>query len=273
MTGGRTRELAQLVAAPWPDIDGALAGLRAIDDWGRRRGDARGGFAAAYVVVTAAVAESLARDDFADPAWVVRVVVDFAERYRLGVRAVLSGEPDRPCWGPALRPSYSGDVAAIVALLHAMIAHIHHDLAHTLRACAPIHPHRAADYEHLGAVICGATRTIQRELLAAYAPGLRGVHAALRGADTWLTVTIVRAWRARARQIAERMGASPSHSAVWSRRLARESAALALALDALTWGLRLRPPGARAVSSPEVDAQGPASSPRGAAATDRARRC
>lgn len=250
MTGARTRELAQLVAAPWPDLAAALAGLRAIDEWGRRRGDARGSFAAAYVVVTAAVADALARGEFAEPAWVVRVVVDFAERYRLGVRAALGGAAERPCWARALRPRGGGDVAALVALLHAMIAHIHHDLAHTLRACAPLHPQRAADYERLGAVICGATPTIQRELLAAYAPGLRGVHAALRGADTWLTITIVRAWRTRARLIAERMGASPADTAAWSRRLVHESRALALALDALTWGLRRRPSGGRAVLAP-----------------------
>lgn len=86
----------------------------------------------------------------------------------------------------------------------------------------------------------GATRTIQRELLAAYAPGLRGVHEALRGADTWLTNTLVRAWRARARQIAVRMSASPAGAAAWSRRLARESAALAAGLDALAWRLHER---------------------------------
>lgn len=234
MTGGRQHELAYLVAEPWPSIEELLAGLRAIDDWGRQCGDARGTFAAAYVVVTAAVADALHRGSFADPEWVVRVVIDFAERYRLAVRAAVNGEPGRPCWGPALRPARGGGVAAIVALLHAMIAHIHHDLAHTLSACAPIHPHRAADYEQLGAVICGSTRRIQRELLAVYAPGLRGVHEALRGADTWLTNTIVRAWRARARQVAERMSVSPAQADAWSRRLARESAALAAGLNTLT---------------------------------------
>lgn len=241
MTGGRSRALAELVATPWSGITGTLASLRAIDEWGRRRGDARGSFAAAYVVVTVAVADALDRGVFADPEWVALVVIDFADRYRLAVRAAVNGDPGRPCWGRALRPSRGGDVAAIVALLHAMIAHIHHDLAHTLSACAPIHARRSADYERLGAVICGSTRTIQRELLAAYAPGLRGAHEALRGADTWLTVTIVRAWRTRARQIAERMRASPAETAAWSRRLARESAALAAGLDALTWGLRLGP--------------------------------
>ncbi|MBA3545064.1 MAG: hypothetical protein H0T76_01130 [Nannocystis sp.] len=237
MTGARQQQLAYLVAEPWPSIEELLAGLRAIDDWGRERGDARGGFAAAYALVTAAVADALDHGSFADPEWVVRVVLDFADRYRLAVQAAVNGEPDRPCWGPALRPAGDGSGAAIVALVHAMIAHIHHDLAHTLSDCAPIHPLRATDYDHLGAVICGATRRIQRELLVAYAPALRGAHEVLRGADTWLTNTLVRAWRMRARLVAERMSASPPQAAAWSRRLARESAALAATLNALTWGL------------------------------------
>lgn len=246
MSGGRWPELAILVAEPWSGVDELLAGLRAIDEWGRRHGDARGSFAAAYVVVTAAVVDALDRGSFTDPEWVVRVVIDFAERYRLAVRAAVNGEPGRPCWGPALRPASGRGAAAIVALLHAMIAHIHHDLAHTLSACRPMHPLRAADYDRLGVVICGSTRTIQRELLVAYAPGLRGAHEVLRGADTWLTNAIVRAWRGRARLVAERMNVSPASAAAWSRRLARESAALAAGLHVLTWRLVAAPRGAAA---------------------------
>jgi hypothetical protein len=195
---GRLHELAALVADEWPTLGHALAGLRTIDEWGRRHHDARGCFAAAYRIVTVAVAVALDRDEFVDPAWVTQVVLDFAERYRLAVSAAAHGLPGPRCWAAALRHPPDGSLLAIVALLHAMIAHIHHDLAHTLGACAPIHPHRAADYERLGVVICSATPAIQRELVAVYVPDLRGLHTALRGADTWLTVTLVRAWRARA---------------------------------------------------------------------------
>lgn len=233
----RQRELAALVAEAWPSLDHTLAGLRAIDEWGRRRGDARGSFAAAYRIVTVALIDALDRGDFFDPEWVTRVTLDFADRYRRAVSTAARGLPGPRCWAAALRPSPDGSFAAIVALLHAMIAHIHHDLAHTLQACAPIHPHRAADYQRLGAIICAATRAIQRELLAAYAPGLGRLHAALRGADTWLTVALVHAWRARARAVAGRMTASPARAADWSRRLERESAVLAAGLDLLTAAL------------------------------------
>jgi len=231
---GRLHELTAVVADEWPTIGHAVAGLQAIDEWGRRHHDARGCFAAAYRIVTVAVDAALRGAEFGDPAWVTRVVLDFAGRYRLAVSAAAHGLPGPRCWAAALRHPQGGSAPAIVALLHAMIAHIHHDLAHTLGACAPIGPRRAADYERLGVVICGATPAIQRELVAAYVPDLRGLHSALRGVDTWLTVTLVRAWRARARTVAGRMVASPAHAIAWSRRLERESTTLAAALDLLT---------------------------------------
>jgi hypothetical protein len=238
---GRLHELTAVVADAWPTIADAIAGLQAIDQWGRRHDDARGCFAAAYRIVTVAVDAALRDDDFGDPAWVTRVVLDFAGRYRLAVSAAAHGLPAPRCWAAALRHPHGGSIPAIVALLHAMIAHIPHDLAHTLGACAPIDRHRAADYERLGVVICRATLAIQRELVAAYVPDLRGLHTALRGADTWLTVTLVRAWRARARTVAGRMVASPGHAVAWSRRLERESTTLAAALDILTARLPRRP--------------------------------
>lgn len=238
---GRLHELTAFVADEWPTIGHAIAGLRAIDEWGRRHDDSRGCFAAAYRIVTVAVDAALQGGDFVDPAWVTRVVLDFAGRYRLAVSAAAHGLPGPRCWAAALRDPQCGSVSAMIALFHAMIAHIHHDLAHSLGACAPIGPRRAADYERLGVVICGATLAIQRELVAAYVPDLRGIHTALRGVDTWLTVTLVRAWRARARMVAARMVASPAHALAWSRRLERESATLAAALDILTSRLPRRP--------------------------------
>jgi len=230
----RLHELAPVVTDEWPTIAHAVASLQAIDQWGRRHCDARGCFAAAYRVVTLAIDAALHDDDFIDPAWVTRVVLDFARRYRVAVSAAAHGRPGPRCWAAAMRRPQDGSLSAIVALVHAMIAHIHHDLAHTLGACAPLDRHRAADYEHLGVIICGATLAIQRELLTAYVPELRRLHATLHGADTWFTVTLVRAWRTRARAVAGRMLASPHHAAAWSRRLERESTALAAVLDILT---------------------------------------
>lgn len=236
MTSGDTGELQSLVAHCWSSLDATLTGLRAIDAWGRRHEDLRGVFAAAYAVVTAAVAEATRRGTFGDPAWVERVVLDFAERYRQALLAGARGEPTR-CWGPALARSRGDGSRVIVALLHGMIAHIHYDLPHSLGACAPIDAPRVTDYDRLGAVICRATPEIQRVIVHAYAPELRGLHGVLRGTDTWITNVVVRAWRRRARAIAVKASASPIHAVAWSWRLDLECAGLAAALELLAWPL------------------------------------
>ena len=41
---GRLHELTAVVADEWPTIGHAVAGLQAIDEWGRRHHDARGCF-------------------------------------------------------------------------------------------------------------------------------------------------------------------------------------------------------------------------------------
>lgn len=254
------RALEALVTHRWSSIDATLDGLRAIDGWGRRHADPRGAFAAAYAIVTAAVAEAQRRGAFSEPAWTDAVVLDFAERYRVALLAAARDEP-APAWEPALRCSRGSGLVPIVALIHAMIAHIHYDLPHSLAACAPIDTRRVADYEHLGAVICGATREIQRVLLDGYAPELRGLHEALGGADTWITNAVVRAWRSRALSVALRMGASTTQASAWSRWLALECIVLARGVDALTWPARQRAL-VRRVSrrrSPARDARGSAS--------------
>lgn len=230
-------ELEPLAAHRWSSIDATLAGLREIDAWGRRHEDLRGVFAAAYAIVTAAVAEAVRRGEFSDPAWIDAVALDFADRYRLAVLAAARGTAARG-WGPALRCARGRGLVPIVALLHGMIAHIHYDLPCSLAACAPIDARRVADYARLGNVICDATREIQRGILEGYAPALRSVHQRLGGADTWVTNALVRAWRSRALVVAISMSASPQRAMVWSRRLELETAALALVLDAVAWLIR-----------------------------------
>lgn len=223
-------QLRPLVAHPWPTLESTLTGLRRVDAWGQRHRDLRGVFATAYVVVTVAIADARRRGDFADPEWIERLVVDFADRYRLALAGRAPLGP-RSAWAPALARHRGGSLAALLALLHGMIAHVHFDLPHSLRACAPLGPRRRADYQRLGARICGATGEVQRAILAAHAPALAPLHASLRGADTRLTAAVLHAWRDRALDLASRMTAPASS------RLARECAALSLAVDLAAWPL------------------------------------
>lgn len=232
MTRHDADALEALVTHRWPNVAATLAALRAIDGWGRDRTDARGAFAAAYTIVTAAVAEALRRGTFGDPAWIEAVVLDFAERYRVALRAATRDEV-APAWGPALRPARGGRLVPIVALLHAMIAHIHYDLPLSLAACGPIDARRSADYMRLGAVIRGATPAIQRAILDGYAPELRSLHDGLAGTDTWITRAMVAAWRSRALAVAKRLCEPTTCAEAAAQRLAFECAVLARGVDVL----------------------------------------
>lgn len=236
MNARAERELAVLVAARWPDLATTHAGLRSLAAWGRRHHDLRGVFACAYVVVTDAILDALATACFDDPAWISRVVLDFAERYRMALHDDLHDHAEL-CWRRALQRTRGGSLASILALLHAMIAHIHFDLAHTLHACGPIDARRRGDYERLGTVICAATSRIQHELLADHAADLRDLHDRLCGSDTRLTAALVARWRRRALHVALDMARSPQHASAWTHRLALECAVLGIGLDLLAWPL------------------------------------
>lgn len=236
MNARAERELATLVAEQWPDLAATHAGLRSLAAWGRRHHDLRGVFASAYLVVTDAILAALASACFDDPTWISCVVLDFAERYRVALHDDLRGEAVG-CWQRALQRTRGGSLASIVALLHAMIAHIHFDLAHTLHACGPIDARRRGDYERLGSIICATTSRIQHELLADHAAALRDLHDRLRGSDTRLTAALVARWRRRALHVALGMARSPQHASAWTRRLALESAMLGAGLDLLAWPL------------------------------------
>jgi hypothetical protein len=95
-------------------------------------GDARRYFHATYQRTTIAVAEELERGGFADPEWVERWDVAFADLYLDALRTALAGsEPTRP-WAIAF-----GAPAGLPALRHVLLgmnAHINFDLPQALVA-------------------------------------------------------------------------------------------------------------------------------------------
>lgn len=223
--------LATSTASRPTSVEDLHAMLLAIDRWGRRTGDLRGVFAAAYLMVTRAVLDELARGGFAHPEWVRAIVIDFGERYRHALRGHLGGREVAAfpaCWELALCDTRGDGWAAIAALVLGMVAHIHHDLALSLHACGPLDEGKRRDYLHLGDVICRATPAIQLEVIGGYAPELANLHARLQGLDTRLTNRLILDWRARACAVAERMNRDPERALQWRQRLRGESSALAL---------------------------------------------
>ena len=113
-------------------IDELIGRMAALLEPLKAAGDQRQYFHATYQRTTVAVAEELKRGGFADPEWVERWDVVFADLYLDALGAALAGrEPTRP-WAIAF-----GAPAGLPALRHVLLgmnAHINFDLPQALVA-------------------------------------------------------------------------------------------------------------------------------------------
>ena len=113
-------------------IEELIGQMAALLETLRAAGDHRQYFHATYYRTTIAVAEELQRGGFADPEWVERLDVAFAELYQDAIRDSLAGRhPARP-WEIAFHAP-SG-LSALRHVLLGMNAHINYDLPQALLA-------------------------------------------------------------------------------------------------------------------------------------------
>jgi hypothetical protein len=140
-------------------------------------GDERQYFHATYQRTTIAVAEEIKRGGFADPEWVERWDVVFADIYLDALEAALAGrEPSRP-WAIAF-----GARAGLPALRHVLLgmnAHINYDLPQALVAVITdeqfndreLLARREADHQAIDTVLASRVAAEDDELTAVSGPG------------------------------------------------------------------------------------------------------
>jgi hypothetical protein len=140
-------------------------------------GDQRQYFHATYQRTTIAVAEELKHGGFADPEWVERWDVVFADLYLDALEAVLAGrEPSRP-WAIAF-----GAPAGLPALRHVLLgmnAHINYDLPQALIAVITdeqfddpaLLTRREADHKAIDTVLASRVAAEDDELTQISGPG------------------------------------------------------------------------------------------------------
>ena len=139
-------------------------------------GDQRQYFHATYQRTTIAVAEEIKRGGFADPEWVERWDVVFADLYLDALEAALAGrEPSRP-WAIAF-----GAPAGLPALRHVLLgmnAHINYDLPQALVAVITdeqfddpeLLARREADHQAIDTVLASRVAAEDDELTAVSRP-------------------------------------------------------------------------------------------------------
>jgi len=151
-------------------IDELIARMAAMLGPLEADGDQRRYFHATYQRTTIAVAEQIKRGGFADPGWVERWDVAFADLYLDALEATLAGQrPARP-WDIAF--SAPADLPALRHVLLGMNAHINYDLPQALLAVitdeefgdAALLARREADHQAIDGVLASRVGAEDDEL-------------------------------------------------------------------------------------------------------------
>jgi hypothetical protein len=158
-------------------IEELIGRMAALLDSLQATGDPRRYFLATYQRTTIAVAEEVKRGGFADPEWVERWDVAFADFYLDALRTAVAGhEPSRP-WTIAF--GAPADLPALRHVLLGMNAHINYDLPQALVAVITdeqfddqaLLTRRQADHRAIDTVLAGRVAAEDDELTAVSGPG------------------------------------------------------------------------------------------------------
>jgi hypothetical protein len=231
-----------LLDTPFETVDDAHDRLRALERRLRAAGDRRAVFPTIYTRMTHAVRAAIDDGRFADPEWMRRYTVTFADYYR---RAFLTFERGAYAavpapWRVAFDVAVAGDALVAQDAFLGINAHINYDLALTLRDLG-IDPRRArkrADHDRIDDVLAGLVDAQQAALVDLYAPGLSAVDATFGRFDeafSLFSMTEGRAWAWRTAAVLTDVRAAPARAVTrWLHRAAATG-------------------GARVIGSPPID--------------------
>lgn len=154
-------------APPAETVDDAIARMQAIGA-ALPAADGVACFNRMYLGVTRGIAEQVARGTYADPRWVARLDVVFANRYFAAVDALSAAPDDRPAaWRPLLAARSDRRIEPIQFALAGMNIHINHDLPLAVVATctelgsAPDEGSHRADYQRVDTLLDAAERSVR----------------------------------------------------------------------------------------------------------------
>jgi len=176
----------------YQNLDEVVGGLAGWEDEFRRRQDRRCIFLTLYGVVSSEMRDRVSRGAFADPDWVHRYAVAFANLYRRALEDYDAGRLDQVprAWRLCFDAARAGKGLVLQDLFLGVSAHVNNDLPFALSAVS-IEPDRAARYRDHSAVneVLGAvTERATQKLTALYAPGLSGMDDCAGQLDEWASL-------------------------------------------------------------------------------------
>jgi hypothetical protein len=200
--------LVALTERPFDGVDDAFRRLRDLEHRLREAGDRRAVFLTIYTRMTAAVRDAIdaAESRFADPNWMRRYTVTFADYYRRAFLAFERGHLDAvpDPWIVAFSTAVEASALVVQDAFLGINAHINYDLALTLRDVGldPDRPRKRADHRAINAVLADLIDAQQAALAELYAPGIADIDAAFGRFDEALSLFSMTEGRAQAWRIA-----------------------------------------------------------------------
>jgi hypothetical protein len=201
VAGDADPEFVALAERPFASVDDVHARLHDLEARLRAAGDRRAVFLTVYTRMTATVRDAVDDGRFADPAWMRRYTVTFADHYRRAFLAFERGDlrsvPDP--WRVAFGTAAAGDALVVQDAFLGISAHVNYDLALTLRDVGvdPDRGRKHADHRRVDDVLAGLVDAQQAALAALYAPGIEDLDASIGRLDerlSLLSMTEGRAW-------------------------------------------------------------------------------
>jgi len=185
-------DLVAAAADPYESIADASDRLGRLESLLRDREDRRAVFLTIYTRMTRAIRDRIEDGGFANPSWMRRYTVTFANYYRRAFLAFERGElgavPDP--WRVAFGTAVAGDALVVQDAFLGINAHINYDLALTLRDVG-IDPNRSAkraDHRAVNDVLARLVDAQQEALAEVYAPGVADVDDAFGRLDERLSL-------------------------------------------------------------------------------------
>jgi hypothetical protein len=129
--------------------------------------DPWGLFPTTYRHITRRIIQAIEKGEIEDADWGKNIVVDFAGRYLLNLRNVLSNEEPSYAWGQYYYLADRGDVSRTRAVVVAMVAHLTLDLPYSLVAVESTDDHKD-DYFVLGELMIEITPDFIADLMYFY---------------------------------------------------------------------------------------------------------
>ncbi|WP_440991766.1 DUF5995 family protein [Haloarchaeobius baliensis] len=204
--GSPDPELVDPVYGAFETVQDATRRLDTLESRLRERGDRRAVFLTIYVRMTREVHDGIETGRFADPAWMRRYLVTFANYYRRAFLAFETGDvaavPDP--WRVAFGASMHDETLVVQDAFLGVNAHINYDLALALEDVG-LDPNREQKYEdHLAIdeILSGLVDAQQEALAQVYAAGVEDVDALFGRFDESLTLRSMTEGRAQAWRVA-----------------------------------------------------------------------